>query len=245
MNTPLYTAFTRPVIGALLACLLLSCQAPPAKPTSRVSKAKPDVSYSASDYVYHLALAQLAPENNAGSLDIINEYAGQKVKKPEYQRVVIASYKTLNSNGLQQLIVPVSQDQPEFPYLLDVISQITGTKYVLHDLDLATARVKSGKSLQVAANNPNIQETLLGHQQRLLENSKKLPVLEDIKMQLELVPFFTRYRLRDAAYLTVDNIKQLLASLPQDEKEAEIIEIYSNRLNNLESDLRKAMPFTL
>src|SRR5262249_28755096 len=92
----------------------------------------------------------------------------------------------------------------------------------------------------------DIQGALDAQEKELLRNAKPLAPLDNIHEEMRIIRFFIKYHFRDAAYLMVDNVKKTLATLPHaTPKDQETVEALSRELDDLESDLRKTMPFTL
>lgn len=237
---------------AAMSCALISCDGLLASfhRTPQAKHAKPaPTHYLAEAYVKHLALAELAPEPRAADLDIISAYVTQKPNKPERLTLVVFEYKSDSGKALQKIIAPVSSrsKNSRFPALLEIMKRLNARVYTLHNLHLAVATVAPGEALKLPEGSiGDIRQALGERQQQLLDNAEPLSPLDDARIQLRLIRFFIDHRLRDAAYLCVDNVKHLLASATSDQAgSADIIKTLSQELVVLESHLRKALPFTM
>jgi hypothetical protein len=236
----------RCAVGALLISALASCQlfsdSDRAAKRGKPAKAR----YAASDYVKHLALAQLAPQDKDVNLDAIRAYAKQKAKKPQSQALLVLDYKSGGDAAMQQVVAPiaVAGKSREFPDLLDIMNQLAANHATLHDMRIVAARLAPDKSLAVPE--ADIEAVLDRQEKHLLAKADALPPQDTIRIQFRLLAFFTEHRFRDAAYLTADNVKKAIASLPHGEPaDAQTVKQLSQELERLESDMRKVLPFTL
>lgn len=243
---------SRCLIVAVMSCALISCDTLLSSfhTTKHARTAKPaKTHYLAEAYVKHLALAELALEPTEDDLDIIGAYAAQKSTKPERQALVVFEYKTDGEKTLQKIIAPISTpaEKSKFTALLEIMNRLNERTYTLHNIHLAVVMVAPGEALKLPEGSINeIKQALDGEQQRLLDNAEKMSTLDDARTQLRLIRFFIDHHFRDAAYLSVDNVKHLLASATNNQSGGtDIIKSLSQELEALESQLHKTLPFTM
>lgn len=207
--------------------------------------------YLAEAYVKHLTLARLTlatTDNHAAAhdLELINAYAAQKSSEQEQQILAVFEYKNNGDKTMQIIVAPVVlSGQHRFSALLEILNRL-GNGYTLHNIRLSVATVAPGDDLALPDDNAEIKEALDQQQQRLLDNATTLSSIDDAKTQLQLAQFFMEHRFKDAAYLSVDNVKWKLASASQDKSvDADAVKQLSRELEVTETRLHKEMPFSL
>ncbi len=260
MNAPLYRTIARTALCLAAAGILASCgtgeppAAPPrvvhkkpAKPKPVAPEPEPEVAlYTAEAYVWNLAMAQFPKGNRIGNFAVVDAYASQPAHEAERLNLLILQYTRKGDAQKQQVAFPLSSP-PEFSGLPALMQRLNVAPYTLHDLRVASADISPSIVLALPDELPNDAETvIIAQEQRLLESATSLSAPDSIRMQLQLLAFFIQHRHRDAAYLTADNVKKAIAALPHEQPtDVETIDQLSQELEALESDLRKAMPFTL
>ena len=247
--------------AVLLVFMLSSCASlsgffheTPHKPVKTSSTNTP--AHQAEIFVYNLALARLVlPANTTdllvatSSLHIIQKYSAHKHIKPVSQTIMVIEYKSSGSTAMQKIIAPItmSSENTGFFDLLDIMNKLGATPYTLYNISLAQTMVAPYEPLKLSsANTEQVRQNLDQQQQHLLKNSQKLALLDDAQEQLKLISFFMEQRFRDAAYISIDNVKQLLAVASQkrpDDKET--ITQLSKQLEDIEGQVHTRMPFTL
>lgn len=239
--------YSAPLCIALLILLPLDgCQYLPAfgakHPTHKTAKA-PKTSYKMATFIEHISLARLALAVDsddisaaADDLDIVQAYSKQRGNKPMSQTLLILG----SSQSPRKVIAPVSSaNAAESPGLRSVMARLQDSGYTLHDIRLVTASLPAPTPLNFSEKPAqDIRQALDRQQDALLANTSPLPPLDEARVQLQLISFFIRHHLRDAAYLSVDNVKQLLATATRDQSiDAPRLKTLSQQLETLEGEL--------
>ena len=216
--------------------------------------------YTPAAFVEHVTLAELALPPDAADvsvakeeLDALRADVTQKPGKLQRQAIVMLDYTAGGSRLLQQIAapIPIPPGDDDFSSLMEILQALGNTPYVLHNLRLASVSVAPLGTLRKTLKSPDapvgeVRQALAEQQQAFLDSAKNLPLLDDAQAQLQLLSFFIDHNFRDAAYLSADNVKRLLAVATQKQpQDSERIRGLSQRLDDLESQLHKTMPFTL
>lgn len=252
-----FKVFSRIILVAA-ALSLPACQmfAPPPAPVKKTKKAKTPAKttqYQSEAYVKHLSLARLSMSNEladyadaAPNIEIMDAYSEQKRTKPDNQAVLIIQYERKSGGGKQTLLAPIKLgEKADTPGLLSIMNALTLNPSMLHDLRVATATVNAeplGEMSELGS--VQIRRALDAKHREVMETGKAPAVLDNVRTQMSLTRFFIANRFRDAAYLSVDNIKKLLASASSSADESAIKQL-SAQFEVLETELHKVMPFTL
>lgn len=252
---PINLRFARQALLIAATCSLASCawleSTPPRKPAPvrlAESESQPEA------YVKNIALAQLAltdSDDTATALSRLKAaqtYSLHKKAKPSRQIVAVLEYRLKNAKTMQKLVVPVNtlSENLESPPAMEVMHRFAATPSTLHDISVASAMVTPAGPLKLSDASPkHLQQVTDQQQQHLLKTAANLPPLEDARIQLQLVRFFIDQRFRDAAYLSTENVKQLLASAQQHGGDAATIQSLLHDMEELEGELHKTMPYTL
>ena len=242
-----------PVLFLTLSCLLLGActqvtsffYGDKTRQINARHNAKPHTSYDAAAYVTNLALARLAlvanPDNDiADSAEAINGYAAKKQHKQSKLNVIIISYQAKDDGSMQEIVAPIASGSLQT--VMDKFAN-TGT---IQSLRVATVTLQPDKSQALPKDSRQLIPTLYQQQQTLLINVRNLDLTDDIKTQLNLIAFFTSGHYQDAAYLSVDNVKRLLADATLKKKLNEnALQSFSKELESKESTLKEVLPYTL
>jgi hypothetical protein len=204
--------------------------------------------YLAEAYVKHLTLALLTLESAADAkavkndLDVVDAYAAQNPSKSEQQTLVVLDCK--KDGNMETIVAPlVLSGKKQFSALLEIMNRLGGCTF--YNLHVVSAVISPSDDLALPRDDIALTKQALDEQKRhLLDASAALPPLDDAQAELQLVRFFIDHRFRDAAYLSVDNVKRELASA-QDGADTETIKKLSKELDAIEERLHKEMPFTL
>lgn len=263
MGMPLFRSGLAITLALGLVLPLAACDSlftPKPKPVHHVQAvAKPT---TADAYLAHLALARLelpvAVEDTQAAdadLDIVQAYhaapktkAGKKAKaqKPEALTALLVSYKEEADNYPHHLLLPVDGLLMNKPCAVEnVITRLQSDGAQLHDLALYTVSVRPDRTLKWPDTTEETRRLLAELQQRVWETNQPLSPLEDARAQLQLARYFISNHLRDAAYISVDNVKRLLATATRSHPgEADAIEALSKELDSVEVELHAAMPYS-
>lgn len=144
----------------------------------------------------------------------------QAIEEVKPRQLLVLEYKNAGDKVMRNDVIPIAADSSSFPGLSEALKNLSGNKSTLHNLYIMSQDKDNAKPM-------------------------KVPVRSEIGIELRLIRFFIDNKQRDAAYITVDNAKKSLALLPPDIQLAEEGKQFSRELEVLESELRKAMPFTL
>ena len=241
-------------LGILLSFALCTCA--PIPPVTHHAANKPKPQYEADAFVTQLSLAKLALAKDktdtsaaASRLAVIQAYAAQKHRKSAPQPVVILSYTVQGKQGLQQLAAPfdLPVESANFPALLEIVNALSATPYTLHDVHPAFVSVVPVKSLDAMDGDSEGTKIVLDRQlQSMLHRPVPLMPLDEARVQLQLSHFFANHHVRDAAYLSVENGKQVLAEVAQDATgNSSGTENLSRQLEAMEDQLHRTMPFAI
>jgi hypothetical protein len=232
----------------LAALALCSCEPGPKHKPHAKAKSKPVI--SAESYVQNLSLARLNVTDDAddgavsANLDTIQGYGAQKKPKRERVTLVVLDYKKDGASKMQQVIAPVNlaSGNSNFPAALEIMNRLNDSSYQLHDLDVVATSITPDPALKLPESGAaEIRENLSARQAAMLEHAQPLNPLANARAQLQLIRFFKDHNFRDAAYLSVDNVKKILAGMSGKADEQTVKEL-SQQLESLEGELHKTMP---
>jgi len=209
--------------------------------------------YPADAYVLSLARTQLLLAKEmpnsavAADLAVLETYtAKKKHRNPAYQPVVIIEYGSGNTGKIQKTAAPISltDTTSEFPALLEIIDKLPSAPYTLRNIRSAVATIAPAKPLTFSISDAEQTKKTIDDQMRmLLQKSVPLVAIEDVRVQIRLTDFFMHHRMRDAAYLSLENAKQSLAAIESSQNNQETIKTLSSQLEKLESELHSTLPY--
>jgi tRNA(Met) C34 N-acetyltransferase TmcA len=84
---------------------------------------------------------------------------------------------------------------------------------------------------------------LQARQVELLAGGLKIGAVEEARIHIALLAFFMERKQKDAAYLSADAARRLLAKAVQKKTEAEQASALTTKLDTLEGQLRQTMPY--
>lgn len=204
-------------------------------------------------YIEDISLAKLALDKSTSSmpqsliikLNEIEAYTNQKPQKPVHQPVLVVSYRFKEEDNTYRLLIPYVMPVEKAPFnALRKITEAMGTIYTLYDIKPGVLTLLPGSD-PVSFDNKSgkeIADLLTHYTQDLAADVRPLPAMAEARVQLRLSRFFMAKGRRDAAYLSLDNAKQALA---QASGQTDDVQELSRRLEQLEGQLRKSMPFKL
>lgn len=234
---------------SLTSCAGLFDQKKPKTTHHKVSKTQMDVSADA--YATHLAVGRLLLAANPDDADVasadaqyIKSYHASKKRKQETLTLVVLEYKTKDGSK-QKIAAPVTK-KPAYTSLRTVLDKMQSTSATLQNIQLVSATVAPDKNFFLPEDADSLPALLDSQQQQLMAHSHSLSLVDNIRIQLDLLAFFTSSRYQDAAYLTLDNTKRSIANATQDKTlDNETVTAFSNRLDALENSLKKDLPYKL
>lgn len=205
---------------------------------------------NADSYVENLSLAQLGLDTNqedfdavSGNVSVVKAYAAQKHGRAQVLTLAVIDYKT-KGGTLHQALAPADRAGGDFALLPPIMAKLDAAGVTLQNIHLVSANIAPDASLVMPDDAAQILALLTQLQARILEQSANLPAEEDIRTQLALMDFFTRKNCRDAAYLTLDNVKHALAAAAQNNSIDEAtLKTLSARLEYQEGTLKTQLPY--
>lgn len=215
-------------------------------------KTKAEEKVSAEKYVENLSLARLElaqrPADIAGlspRLTVVKNYMAQTKAKPQALTLVDFTYTQPGKDGTQEALAPISLTQRQFPSLSKVMDAMGAKAYRLQNIRVVATTVEPDATLVTKEEPLALAGSLEAQQQTLLAQSGKLSAADDIMTQIALIEYFTDHRQQDAAYLTLENVKRMLATATQDKTlDEESLTTLSAKLGAMESHLKQRLPYT-
>jgi hypothetical protein len=209
-------------------------------------------STQADQYVLTEALAVLALEKDQNDKKLLKSYtknlnARGSEKKRESQIAVVSFEYTLNGQSEKRDLlvpVPVSTATPSFSALQQVQRNLSALPYTLHNLHAYYVTVSFPPSQKFSDDTSLLRRQLGDERQKMLDEATPLSSYENAQLQLQLVQFFMNVRMRDAAYLALENAKDTLAYLAENTSDVDITSL-SHKADMLEAQLHKEMPYKL
>ena len=234
--------FLRFLIGAtLLAVTACGSPQPKAPAISREVQTE--------RYVRNLALLQLTLERASADsiaaktyVKSLNGYSASNKKNAKNigMRSVLLDYKT--ESGKNTLVVPVPQLRGHSDFTaLRSVTALLGGSYTLRGVKAYVLHITPSRLTAFPAETADWSQEVQQHQSVILESTAALAEADNARLQLELVRFFMQQRMRDAAYLAMENAKEALASLSQSGDVAAL----SKEASALENTLHQTLPYKL
>lgn len=222
------------------------------------SKPKPVISKSMQvrTYIEQMALTQLALNKQPDDIILAKPHlkrlrgftAGKGVKSKYLQLAVLTlEYTSDGQSEKQKLIVPITlaEKQPEFSSLKRVTEKLTGIPYTLYNVRAHYVAVPFPPTVSFSKDDATVlRKQLASEQEDIMANAQSLSPVENVRLQLQLVHFFMQKKMRDGAYLALENAKETLAYLAEKWPETDISS-FSKEADTLETNLRKTMPYKL
>ena len=204
--------------------------------------------YSAEEYVGSLAMANLDIDaGNAAQLDVIKTYHATR-GTAQKRTFAIIDYTEKSGGGRKHSMAVISDslNNSRYPALQEIMARLGHRPATIHDVRLAKISIAPDKAAKFSRDTEQNHNEIQHQQRRLLANATPLSFMNEVQLKLQLIDFFTRIGSRDAAYLLVDNVKQLLASASERKSlNPDIVQNLSQRLETLEARLHAELPFTL
>ncbi len=186
-----------------------------------------------------LTLLEVADSQEISNLKAIKSYTEQSSANPEKLPAIILTFK--NGAASERLILSATPPAT----LPAMMKKLESTGYRLQDIHLVNVTLAPAP-IPGELEGTALRQVLQQQEQQIADSAQKLPPLEEAKLQLELIRFFIKQRCRDAAYLSVDNVKRLLADATSAQPgDKALIESLSQQVETLDTELRKTMPYTL
>lgn len=204
-----------------------------------------------SEYIAALAQWQLGQWNKAdiaaqrAHVKTLDQYAQshKKAKKPQRLTLLVMDYSA-PAGGRQQLVLPASigDARADIPALNKLAPALSGIPYTLQNIHAVRASIIPATAAVFGKEEewPAQADAL---RTRLLANATPLADADNARLQLEVAHISLGRRLRDAAYIALENAKQAVARLEavSPEKAAPLLK----DVTALEEALHRDMPYEL
>ncbi len=252
-TTALTKILLRFIVYLLMPLVLANCVAksPPSHVRVRhVSAAKQQ--FQPYEFVGHTTLAYLRvtgpqPANNALSLDLdILDGFSAEMQKASLQPVIILTYSLKNKKPLQHVVVPFdTSSAADEKSLLGIMNELEIRHYILQDVNAGAVNVVSQRPLKLKERDLKTTKVILEQQiQGWVQKFQVYDPVAEAQVQIKLIHFFMEHQMKEAAYLSVDNAKQALASSEEYGAVNATGKDLSQQLSQLENQLRTAMPYS-
>lgn len=251
----------------LSSCSLFAPEKPPAKKKSP-KKPKPGKSdeakdgfkeeaayYDGQDYILNLSLAKLSLSHSSDEgktiaapfLQTLHAYTTQPVKAEGTSPIVAVEYKEKGKSTTQWVLIPLEAETLHDASLSQVMTRLNSLPHVIHNIRPLRIPVIAALDTSLSEENPHkLRETLDRTILQMMQKMQAMPADQEAALQLKLSRYFMDRKNRDAAYLSLENAKQLLAKLSQGkEKKSEKVAALTRDMEVLEDQLHRALPFTL
>jgi len=209
-------------------------------------------SVQAEQYITHQALAELALEQNSNAKMIAQQIKTlnapvsnkEKIRQEITQAVLIMEYTLKGESRYRQLLVPVAvtEDMPAFKYIRQVGTRLGQLPYTLRNLHAYYISIAWPPLEKFTAG--ELPQQLAAGKQKMLAGALPLSSYENARLQVQLAEFFLKTRVRDAAYLALENAKADLAMVAEETPAVDIAELL-RRTDAVEVRLHKEMPYKL
>ena len=244
--------FTRLFLPIGMAALLCSC----ASDTAPRKPQKPETPVAGAErfYAQNLSLARLQfikkPSDLAGALPYLNKlnaYAlGPHAANAPF--TIVQLYFTEPATGTKYIafapIAPAS-DASRFDHLAQLVTSLKPFKPEYYRVQVRNTHFAKLEPISVWRTDAEAAQTSINRLYSAMNtNAQLVPRLENAALKLELTEFFTEHALRDAAYLSLESAKGLLASAAENgAPEAIALTRLSEKLVRVENTLNKKLPY--
>lgn len=217
-------------------------------PTKKMSS-----SNEARSYILNVAMAQLAFERQPNHLAAAQPYLtkinasakkqGAKNTKEIQVSVAVFRFTTADNHRLRTVMVPASQTYG-FASLQQVVTILADRKPEFNALSTSFVTVTLSPIDLHHAAVADVQGKVNERSEEIQTTAQPLPPREEAKLQLGLARFFMQNKIRDAAYLALENAKNSLAEIvPASEEETAQLQALSHDSMALENNLHKNLPY--
>lgn len=229
--------------------VLASCGNPSSQKTKPPA---PSISTQAEQYMLTQALAEIALEKGQTNPKLFKSYAkslnayGSENKKELQLAVLSIEYELSDQPEKHALLVPVplNSAKPSFTSLRQVQRKLSALPHTLYNLQPYYVMVTFPPAQKFSHEPSLLQGQLNDAQKEMMSKAAPPTAAENAKLQLQLVQFFMKMRVQDAAYLALENAKDSLATMAEKSPELDITSL-SQEADALEARLRKEMPYKL
>ncbi|MBY0406915.1 MAG: hypothetical protein K2Q01_04435 [Rickettsiales bacterium] len=222
----------------------------PSKPHTAKHTKIQEEHVSAQKFVGQLSLARLELAERPADvarvqprLNLMKAYAAQ-ARASEMLTLAVVEYMPEGKSDIQQAVAVISLKDRDFPALGEVMRALEHAR--MHGVRVITTQVAPDAHF-MPRNEPLALKAMLDAQHRRLLSQYGKPALpEELMTQVALTEYFTAHGYRDAAYLSLENSKQLLAKAQQAKAlDSESLATVSQLMERLAASLRRELPFRI
>lgn len=244
-------------LRAILSVLLLVCVAACAseKAPKPAAKPLPPVAGAERLYALNLSMARLAliktPDQLNGALPYINKmnaYAlGAHHEKVPFTMVQL--YFTEKGTGTKYVafapIAPADSDRGRFDALKELVDQLRTFNPEYYRVQVRTSHFDKLEPVSVWRTDAAAARASINQMYSTVNtNAKFFTPVDNAALKLEMTEFFIEESLRDAAYLSLESAKSMLALATRNSGESAEIKTLSKKLTRVENTLNKKLPYT-
>lgn len=207
-------------------------------------------------YLQDLSMAHLSferkPNDYAAAepyVKDLNKYALKKAPKPVPVTVVVLGYKTRDDQKSRKLMVPITAPQgraTDYSPIRKVTNTLAGSRPEYRSVLVRTATLATREALPVGkGKTEQVENKVHDMYQTVYESVQTPPRSDAARLQMGLTRFFMLEGIRDAAYVSLENAKELLAGVDTSQQgDANEVQALSRELEKLEDTLHKKLPYT-
>ena len=244
-------------LRAILSVLLLVCvtacageQAPKQAP-----KPLPPVAGAERLYALNLSMARLAliktPDQLHTALPYINKlnaYAlGPHQKNVPFS--IVQLYFTEKGTGTKYVafapVAPADSERGRFDSLHELVDQLRTFNPEYYRVQVRNTHFDTLEPVSVWRTDATAARTSINQIYSVLNtNATLFTPVDNAALKLELTEFFMNESLRDAAYLSLESAKSMLALAARNNGESAQIKTLSKKLTRVENTLNEKLPYT-
>lgn len=241
-------------LPAALAFILCSCASDRA-PRAPVEPATP-VAGAERLYAQNLSMARLSfihePQNLQAALPYINKLNAYALgpHTPDAPFTIVQLYFTEKATGTKYIafapVAPQADAQTRFEHLTQLVATLRKFNPEYYQIQARNTRFAALTPVSVWRTDAESAHSAINRiYSTMSTNATQPPRLENAALKLELTEFFTEHKLRDAAYLSLESAKALLARAAENgAPKAVALERLSRKLVRVENTLNKQLPYT-
>lgn len=200
-------------------------------------------------YLELLTQAKLSLESGNESeikthLKALDNYTAHKKpdKKILEQQVAVFEYSLQGGNEKRYLIAPL-ETKNQFSSLQALMKKLIRMPHTLHNINLYNVSFSIPSATKFNSSDlSDAREKIYSQENEIISTAQEIPSLEMAKMQLALTKLFIQARIRDAAYISMENTKESLAKIAEKHPGAEISRL-SKEADEMEVILHKELPY--
>ena len=200
--------------------------------------------------IAEMQLAQLQHQDTATQrayVKNLKQYAAENRHNRKSQPAILLSleYARPAASGKQVLLVPAttSAGHADLSALQKIAPSLNGLPYTLQNIHASRIGFTPAKTAALGKEEQWASD-VQKQQEQLLSGAAPLADAEAVRLHLDAAKIFMQARLRDPAYIAMENAKHAVARLTQ-QAPSETADTLSKEAADLEEMLRKEMPYEL